>query len=743
MWGVWDGLSGVIDGCSKRVAWGVDGKSVSRAGETLPGIAAPTESGGAPDSAVSRAWGEAVSLLARAVQSVRLYGDSHAIVSRAVMDAAKRLGETDLGAGAACVGVGLRAMQVAGAQLELDEGGKALASELSKADVAAIELRLPLTEAQTRDVVLWLSTVVSGKGGHDKVPESVRAIPIGAHGLEFIGGGGREGGASGASWDALLYSIISGGGGSNLVLASAIKHVKAELNVAEQREREGALRLIESFMKKHGATGQSAGSPAASDTEIAGSVLTALNPRLKQSLVNLGAASGAEWIVEQAPKLAMSELAAAFVAADSAESGPPEATVQLLTKLMTLTALSQDTRGALEGINGKWRLGAAEANAAGVGTGGAVAELMTDRGVKDFCPDDYRRNLEKASGSVQAHVVTPIESGQFEAGLIVMRLADIAEWLCKDKPELGVSNHGPASWIAGHADGLSAMGRGGLVWTALDTCREVAGEPGPEQQDVIRRVKAAAAQPGVIEALMVEDGGIERLAASVPAELLRVLGERIAKGRMSPNHANFRRAVELAPPATLRAMVLELAQTNVAAVVAIVEHMDQRELAGFVQGLLAQVSDGLRAAMVGVCDRRLGAWPEALVTALLTDTSAEVVEYGVRRLQGCAGAASVEMLLGVLTGRATGRVPGARACTVLVSTLGGRGEEGLGHLAELLKSWSRGVNRERIRVCRRIATELERHREYSAGQAALKTWRRSMAHTIGLFVVEDDERAAA
>ena len=709
---------------------------------------APAEHPLAPSSSpASTAWSQALDACARAVQAIKLYGSEHALAARSLREASELLLLCDFTRVPLFMGVGPTGFSMLGMELSLSDGAGVIAASMHDADIAAIEWlsRPNADDAQT--LIRWLARL-SDRSAEDPPtsPSCIRVIKVGSHALRFA----ADRDDRGATWDAVLQSLVTGDAPGQGVVASAIDRVRGQMASASAEELARAEVILRDISRRIGAPPEAgAHADGAPSGASIGDVLMNLNPELRASLINLGAMQGSAWIAESASTLPIADLTSAFLSVDTGGSRPPSATVMLLSKLVGMTGLQTELRRKLESVSSRW----SAFEISGQAHADAVAELLNNRGVADFCPDDYRSNLTAASTRPQGQIMMPTEIGQLAPSVIVHRCAQIAEWLMNDPPCPGADNAGPVLWVGDRAGELSEESRRSAVHAALTCVSTWPDSDDPRLTLALSRLRETLADRANLEALMhsgvdLDQAGQElsRILRLAPQALVEFFIERVSAGRMSASHAHVRRVAGEATLETFRRVFAGASSREELApgLLAMCTHMPEDTLVLAAEPLIAPtVPDAIRQGVFGVLDQRVAAWPRQLMSAALADRARAVTDMALRRLVSRHDSADVATLALALRGGAAEIAPPTYVASVLIRALSLHGPPGVVALIDVLHTFSRGVNRDRIRICRRIAFELEPRRGVPEVDKALRAWRRSIGHTVGLFIVEDNGRAAA
>lgn len=622
---------------------------------------------------------------------------------------------------------------------------------MSAADIGAIEWTSAPRADEAAACIRWLAHVDdrSAEYADSLPPACVRVVKVGGHALRFS----ADGDDRAATWESVLQSLAAGDAAGPAVAASTVDRLRGQLASASPEDQARAQLILQDIARRVGATPESlasANAGAEQGTQHAGigDVLMHLNPELRSTLVQLGAMHGSQWIADHASALPIAELTSAFLSVDSSSSGPPRATVLLLSKLVGLSSLQSTLRQKLEKIASKWDI----PGATGEHNAGAVSELLTDRGVRDFCPDDYRADLTLAATTAKAQVMMPIEISQLSTPVILARTAAIAEWLMRDQPCDGGDNSGPVTWVSEHIEQVPVVERFAPLNAAIESVVKV--PPGDEAMGAARaRVQETLRHQSVLESFLHAAGEKGELASAAgraivlaPEAMIEFVIERVSKERMSAEHALVRQVAREAPTASLAAIAGSAAARTdrPLGVLALLAHVGDEALLELASiAISADSPDQLRAGAFAILDRRISTWPALLIAAAFAEQSKGVPDMATRRLASRHNAADVGTLAGVLRGENAAGVPSPQVANVLIQSLLLHGPPGLAALIDILETFSRGVHRDRIRLCRRIAFELESHRGVPAVDKVLKTWRRSLGHAVGLFIVEDAGRSAA
>lgn len=723
--------------------------------EHSPAAGIPQDS--APDGAGSETlaqWAEAVGRIARAVQAVRLYGFDHGSAGAAIREAQPALIVCDFSVLPVLWGVAPTGFCTLEGPLNAGQAARMLASELLRHDITAIELLCRPDEAQAATLVPELVRWMADPQG--QAPAGVRVIKVGAHALKFL----DQSDEKVAKWAAVLQSVVSGAGEEeHPVLASAVQRVQGLLSHATEEERARASLILSDLAKRVGVGGfgggAGGGDATASDVEATiGDLLGGMNPELRQSLLQLAAVQGTSWISDHASGLPMADLAAALLQIDADGRGasrPPDATVLLLNKLMGLTALNGDVRQKLQGVSARWNVGVGD-----IAKGQAVVELMTSRNVADYCPTDYRQNLQQVAGALNAQVMSPVTLADLDEKNVMAACGQIAISLLESPSPVNIDNAGPLSWFAGHASQLVTTGQTEDLWRALDCAARATGvERTPAENEAASTLIGALSLREVLEGLLNSAGpqvettqGRDAATALLklsPGPMLRMMLERVESGRMSPTHAIVRECVASAPQDVLSEIVREVASKPPPHVQlgAILQSVPESLLSDTAHAAYKHAASDVREFVLINLDQRMPSWPVWALNAAMLEGSRQAAERALRQAMKRPQEIDVLVLTRMLDGTSGGRLPTPQATGVIVRVLASRGVVGVAALIDVLSRFCHGVNVDRIRICRRIALELEEFRSVPDVAKALKSWRRSIGHTVGLFIVEDDGRKAA
>lgn len=505
---------------------------------------------GAPEQV--QAWSRVLSLLARAIQAVRLYDERHARAMDATAEFGSSLAAVSGANRSQFIGVNDRGFWLGEDSVTADEGVRGLASAISRRDVAGLEWSGSVAEHDAARVVNACVRLTSGASENvlREWPEGlgVRLVPLGAHGLEFVRGTstGARSDDEREAWRGVWKSILEGGAATEEtgLVALASGRVRECLRCASDHERSAALSLLSKFVGGGAAMSESATDGHAIGVErekleamMVEAAIEKMSPELRASILGLGAASGAEWITFLASGSEsggggrgsmQAEIAAALVVIDQSGAKPPDATLQLLSKMVGLSELSVDVRRECEGLAAKWGGGGLG------GVSGLVKGLMSSEGANDYCPEDYRENLNAVAKWAGAAVVSSLSMADFEEASLFGRMADIAEYLC-EHPGVGVeeaSQSGAVGFVAEHAVRLAGAGRLGVIWKAWELSEDV--QCGQVDGPTKARLRTAMGERGVVDELLRGDSGeIERVAKIMPRLVLEELAGRVRAGRIS------------------------------------------------------------------------------------------------------------------------------------------------------------------------------------------------------------------
>lgn len=695
----------------------------------------------------------AITSLAQCVQSLRLYGHDHPRTRKLLSQTEVCFRATSLDDAPLCTVVTPDSIALGEQSLGSPAQLSALAHTLRKNDIAAIEWLARPTADDLSKLAHWLADP-----GNDQGPQAfvtrcgswVRPVSVAGDTLHFIDEANPSSPVT-RDWRTLVSALrTTGDARLDPASAHAFDALQAALNSAPPDQSDKAAVVLQSISAAQFGTAAAAAPhrAMAAMAPAIDTVLGGLSPELRSSLLNVGVVTGGTWIADNAHRLPIGEVAGIFHALDQQSQHPSDAASMLLQKLIGLSTLSTDVRRRLETISAKWT---ASSTTDARRQQSALAELMTDRGVNDFCPTDYREQLASAAASPHAQVLMPTALSDLDPAQTLLRTAEIASWLLDDQPGEGLDNAGALLAIAHDAPALLAMNRRDMVVKAALHAAAVPSTASPELLDAARAARAAVASADLIDAALsrpAQDAGaieeIRSIAVLAPHPTLLRIGHRISSGRMSPQHAVARTVAQALSAADWRqAFATPAAETDAALLRPLLDHVDPAHLEHICEQWTLSPDAVHRDFALALLDRRLSHWSLATHRVALATGVEKLQAFSLRRLLAGQDTIDREILLSLLNGTLTSRIAEGKTLIAVVVILASQGAESRARLADLLSALARGVGLSRIRACRRIVAELEPYRAELPVARALTAWRRSLAHTVGLFVEDDVTRAAA
>ncbi|MEM1445542.1 MAG: hypothetical protein AAGF84_05760 [Planctomycetota bacterium] len=697
---------------------------------TVSPVSDPAEKSRADEAVARPALVTFASVLARAIQTAKLYETQHPLVATLCQEACVALRLACGDASQVAVGVGPDRLYDGEARFSEPAEIAGLASIWHAADLGKVTFEKPLDAEQLKaGIALWISISVISTELCEQIKRAtgglIQAEPLRYERLKTTDSA-AEANRSSWSWRSLFDDALNMDA-SEAQWEAAYAQITQKLNEVLDQSAEEVLDGLHREM--HAALNESIDSntPARPDVGLRttvhrlGRLLETLSPQLRKSM--LAAVPNASVADASASHGTERDFAAVLAAVQGLEGQLNQATCESLMMCQKLAVLADDVESE-DSISSDENLVA------------SIQEILTQHTPSDFTPEAYRQRLNEISGGIAAaNPLTDKMRAAFEPDVIRKHAFDLALHIAAagdDEPgpeawrhlkrrlgelvqhaeiaaiakatraaEARLARGGPDDTLAACRDWIhtlkTTLGGEGRLGTMLDASRD------PEDTATLLRYAEASALHEALRRLADVDDDHE---AQVLAQSLRNLGgmlNAIAETLIAEN------------PERRIPLVRRLAPVSFATATR------------WLGPLLTQKNPAGRARAFATLVEASPSWPADAAEGLLQHPDEPVRSAALHRLLNQVDPASLAAIGRVLTGENTGRVPHAALIDRAVTALLSQAAPGQNVLRSVLQSASQRRFGRRRHTLEPLVEAISKHADSATAHELLQSIGRAAA----------------